>query len=395
MNILVFCQYYYPEQFLINEIAEHLVANGNQVTVVTGLPNYPSGVIDKNYRHGKKRDEMINGVRVVRCPIVARGHSKGKLLLNYFSYMFLAEGRAAKLDEQFDVVFLYQLTPIFQAYPAIKYCKTHSLKLLMYNCDLAPMSGSGIISKLGFLARPYAKFSRWAMNNCDAICVTSKSFLDYNHEVNAVPYEKMIYLPQHASEKMLELDLSAENNNISDFMFAGNIGKGAALDTVVKAVQSLDQIMLDKIRIHIVGDGSFLQELKEKVHENGLDDVFVFHGRYPMSEMPKMYKLADALLITLRKGQITIPSKLQTYMTTGKPILGSMDGSGKEMIEEAKCGVCVPAEDYVQLAEAMISYANSVEKYKECGSSGKKYFMENFTLKKYLDRLTAVLNDLV
>ena len=115
MKILVFCQYYYPEQFLITDIAEELVKRGHDVTVLTGLPNYPSGVIDQEYRNGKRREEVINGVRVIRCPIIPRGRSKLQLLLNYVSYMILAAKKSRRLKEPFDIVFLYQMTPNTQA----------------------------------------------------------------------------------------------------------------------------------------------------------------------------------------------------------------------------------------------------------------------------------------
>ena len=249
MNILIFCQYYYPEQFLINEIAESLVTMGNKVTVLTGLPNYPEGRIKEEYKYGKKRDELINGVHVIRCSIIPRGKSKIKLILNYLSYMINAT-RVSKRIGHFDVVFLYQLTPITQAFPAIKYCRRNNVKLFSYNCDLAPMSGSNDLkgNPLYFI---YTKFSKWAMNNCDYIGVTSKSFLEYNNKVNDVPYEKMEYLPQHASEIMLSMDMVAEENGIADFMFAGNIAGGTSIETIVYAVKIIKE-KKKRCKIHIV-----------------------------------------------------------------------------------------------------------------------------------------------
>ena len=103
MNILIFSQYYYPEQFLINEIAPELVKRGHRVTVVTGLPNYPSGVIEKEYRKKEKRTETVDGVNIVRCPIIPRGRGKVQLLMNYVSYMLSATWKARGIKESFDI----------------------------------------------------------------------------------------------------------------------------------------------------------------------------------------------------------------------------------------------------------------------------------------------------
>ena len=113
-----------------------------------------------------------------------------------------------------------------------------------------------------------------------------------------------------------------------------------------------------------------------------------------MSEMPTLYKLADALLITLRKGQITVPSKLQAYMTVGKPIFGAMDGSGRDVIDEAKCGICTAAEDYSKLAASMEQYIDSPESFRECGENARQYYINHFTKKRYMDRLIDILQKL-
>lgn len=389
MNILFFSQYYYPEQFLINEITTTLVKYGHKVTVVTGLPNYPSGVIEKEYKNRKKRRETIDGVDIVRCSIIPRGKNKLQLFANYFSYMFSAFREAKKLKDNYDIVVSYQLTPIFQVYPAIKYAKKNNLKLLMYNLDLAPMCGSGYGADKKLLFSWYSKFSKRIMNSCDHIAVTSESFIDYNNRVNQVPIEKMTYLPQHASDSMINMNMQSEDNGIVDFMFAGNIAGGTGLDTIVSAAKRLSKDCAFKI--HIVGDGSYLSTLKKSVQDACIEEYFVFHGRIPSSDMPQTYKLADALLITLRPGQITVPAKLQMYMTTGKPIIGSMDGSGKDIINTSGCGVCVDAGDCIALYEKMKEFILSPEHYDNCGRFGVEYYKKHFTLDAYIKGFLSVI----
>ncbi|MBQ2904488.1 MAG: glycosyltransferase family 4 protein [Clostridia bacterium] len=390
MNILFFSQYYHPEQFLINDITPEIVKRGHKVTVVTGLPNYPSGVIEKGYK--KIRHENVNGVDIIRCPIVPRGKNKIQLFINYFSFMFSAIRESKRINDDYDIVVSYQLTPIFQVYPAIRFAKRKNLKLLMYNLDLAPMSGSKFGENKAFLFSLYAKFSKWAMNNCDRIAVTSESFIEYNNRVNSVPPEKMIYLPQHAPDFLLNSEMQSEDNGIADFMFAGNIAGGTGLDTIVEAAAKLREDSV--FRIHIVGDGSYLPALKEKVLSLGLSDYFIFHGRYPAAEMPEKYKLADALLITLREGQITVPAKLQTYMTTGKPVFGAMDGSGKDIINKTGCGICADAGDSDSLCRNMKDFINNPDAYKNCGEKGLVYFKQNFTLGIFIDRFMKILSEM-
>ena len=389
MKILIFSQYYYPEQFLINEIAPELKKQGHDVTVLTGLPNYPEGKILQEYKHGKKREEIIDGVHIIRCPIIPRGKNKLSLLLNYFSFMVSASLKSRTLKGNFDVVFLYQLTPITMAYPAIRYCRRKKCRLVSYNLDLAPLSGSKVMHERSAAVNQYARFSRWAMNACDYIAVSSESFLEYNHRVNGVPYEKMEYLPQHAPEYFLEKDMHAIENGVADFMFAGNVARGTGLETLVDAAEILKKRA--KFKIHIVGSGTYLENLKCSVFEKKLEDYFVFHGRHFMDEMPQLYEKADALLITLRPGQITVPSKLQTYMTTGKPVFGAMDGSGKDVIEESGCGVCVQAGQGEKLAEKMEEYITHPERFSDCGTNGLRYFKEHYTKKQFMDHLNAIL----
>ena len=393
MRILIFCQYYYPEQFLLNEIAPELVRRGHKVTVVTGRPNYPQGVVYDGYEKGKKSRETKDGVDIIRCQIVPRGHNKVQLLLNYFSYLRLANRASKKLDGQFDVVYLYQLTPILQAYPAIKYAKRNGVKLVCYCLDLAPLSGNKTAAFLKPMHDLYKRFSRWAYLNCDFIAVTSKDFINYLHNMHSIPLDRMEYLPQHASEGLLDADLSkTEDDGIKDFMFAGNIGVGARLEYVIKAIERLKEKGI-RCRLNIVGDGTAKPKLEKMTKDLSLEDYVIFHGRVPMSEMGNIYKKADALVVTLRKEQITVPGKVQAYMATGKPILGSMNGSGKKMIEEAGCGFCANAEDEKGISDMFQDFIEHPEKYMACGENGRAFFRQNFIFSQHMDNLEKILKD--
>ena len=119
MKILVICQYYYPEPFRINEICEEMVKKGNEVTVLTGLPNYPEGKIYKGYKFLKRRKENINGVNVIRSFEIGRRKGIFFRALNYASFMISASIKAFFIKEKFDIIYVYQLSPISMVKPAI------------------------------------------------------------------------------------------------------------------------------------------------------------------------------------------------------------------------------------------------------------------------------------
>lgn len=392
MNILVFCQYYYPEPFQLNEICEELVKNGNNVTIVTGLPNYPEGKIYREYENYKTNDELINGVRVIRCKIIPRGKSKIKLLFNYLSYMFLAKRKSLKLGKEYDIVFLYQLTPITQAYPAIKYCKKYNKKLICYCLDLAPASGEDIVGKHKLLMKFYDYFSKWAYKNCNHIAVTSKMFIDYLNLHHKIAINKISYLPQHSSSEYLKVDFKKNNHNFINIVFAGNIGYGARLDILIDAVKKIVDEGVKNFFVQIIGDGSDKQRLVNMVTNYQLSSYITFINRVSKIDLIDYYKNADALFVSLRKGQITVPLKLQSYMSIGKFIIGSMDGSGRNLIKDANCGICSQAENVDELSNNIKEYLNNKIEYDKKGQNGKEYFIKNFTLKKYINDLTKILN---
>jgi glycosyltransferase involved in cell wall biosynthesis len=216
------------------------------------------------------------------------------------------------------------------------------------------------------------------------------------NDQNKVPLSKLAYLPQHSDSSMIEMDLTAESNGVADFMFAGNLGAGQNLTTIIDAATILGP--RPDYKVHFVGDGSQREMLEQMVKERNLQDNIIFHGNQKRSDMPSFYKQADVLLITLRGNNFvgnTMPGKLQMYMTTGKPILGAINGAANEVITESKCGQCVPACDHEGFARLMLDYIEHPESYVKCGYNARKYFMEHFTQDIYIDALEKELFNLI
>lgn len=387
MKILIISQYYFPEQFQINEIAPELVRRGHNVTVICGLPNYPKGVIFEGYEAPEKRMEVIDGVKVIRVSQAPRGDNKLQLLRNYWSYIQTSRKKVHELDGDFDVVLGYQLSPITSMYAALEYKKLYRIPVLLYTLDIWPVSAEGILkSKKNPIYPIVACISKKIYQAADRILVTSRPFIDYLHKVNVISIDRMRYLPQHASAEMLYMDLTTDNNNIADFLFAGNFGNGQHLDVIVNAAAILGT-RSDYV-VHMVGDGSMRQTLEQMVKEKKLQNNFIFYGYQIHQDMPQFYKKADVLLITLRGDNEvgnTMPGKLQMYMTTGKPILGAINGAANDVIQEANCGRCVNAGDYEGLAQLMRDYIEQPERYNEFGNNARQYFKSHFTIKKYMD----------
>lgn len=393
MKVLVVCQYYWPEQFLINEIAPELVKRGHEVTVLTGLPNYPEGIVPEEYKHGK-RDEMIDGVHVIRCDEHGRGKGKKDLVLNYLSYMRSASKKAKHLDK-FDLVLAYQLSPVTMLAPAVAYKKKNHVPVLVYCLDIWPESAQAYLGT-GKLYSLVAKYSKRLYQKCDEIAVTSEPFINYMEKVNGIDRKKMVYIPQHCNGEMLEMDLTAEDNGIADFMFAGNLGKGQKMETIIKAAARLKD--RKDFVVHMVGDGSMRESLKQLSKELGVEDKVVFHGKQKRTDMAAWYKKADALLITLRGNNFvgnTMPGKLQTYMTTGKPIFGAINGAAQKVITDAQCGSCVNAEDDEGLARLMLQFIEHPDWHDACGNNARTYFKMHFTMDVFMDRLEAEMRKLV
>ena len=407
MRVLIVTQYFYPEQFQINEIAPELVKRGHDVTVLCGVPNYPKGVVYSGYvtkqerLKAEKEYQQQTGVKVIHCNQIPRGNNPLQLILNYFSFVrnskTVIQKMVAAEEAKYDIVLGYQLSPITSMYAALEYKKLTGVPVVYYTLDLWPVSAqSQIHDTKNPLYKLVTRMSRHLYAGADKILVTSRPFIDYLHEVNNIPFDRMAYLPQHAGEEMLDMDLNAAENGIADFMFAGNIGAGQRIDVIIAAARILGP--RPDYKIHIVGDGSKRMELEAEVVAEGLQDNVVFYGNQKRADMPSFYKKADALLITLRGNNEvgnTMPGKMQMYMTAGKPVLGAINGAANEVINESRCGSCVKAGDAEGLAVIMKDFIEHPESYKDCGKNARAYFKNHFTLDHFMNGLERELNSLV
>lgn len=396
MKILIISQRFYPEDFRINDISVSLKKRGHQVTVLTGLPNYPTGIIPPEYRKRNKRTQLIDGVKVIRTWEIGRKKGVIGLACNYFSLALSSSFYALFSQQPYDLIYVYQTSPVFSLLPAWIIKKRFKIPIFLYCCDLWPESLKAYgIKERNILFRFMKHFSGWLYKQSDCIAVTSLPFMDYLNQVHHINSIQMCYMPQHAESLYLTMDLVSEKNDTVHFLFTGNIGKVQDIPCIIRAATRISPTL--DFLIHIVGDGSALEECKEMVQKLQIQERFIFHGRYPVTEMPKFYKIADACLLTLTGDSLigmTIPSKLQGYMAAGKPVIASINGASRKIIEASKCGVCVNAGDDLALSKAMEDFIINRSNYEECGKNGRNYFQDNFTLDIFMDNLTKMLMNL-
>ena len=410
MRILIVCQHYYPENLQITPIAEQLAADGFGVTVLAGLPNYPLGIVPEEYKKGH-RDEWINGVHVLRCFEIGRRKGIFWLAANYMSFTLSSLYKAGRLKADYDLVFIYQLSPILMALPGLKYAGKHKIPVLLYCCDQWPESLKVYIkSEKNLLFRIMKRVSRYVYASADRVLCQSSSFVDYLVQTHGLDRNKLEYLPAFADESYLKEDFTPADDTV-DFVFMGNLGYAQDLLSVIEAVRILrdewnaaeeneqkdsrkesGESAVPPFLVHFIGDGSCLDKMKEAVGENGLGNIVRFYGRRPVEEMPEFYRMADACLLSLtaenRIGH-TLPAKLQGYMAAGKPVIGMIDGSAMQVIKESGCGVCVPAGDAEGLAGAMKDFIVNPRKYAGCGEAGREYFRKNFRREIFMESLKA------
>ena len=394
MKLLVVCQHFYPENFRINDICYELVKRGHDVTVLTGLPNYPEGKVLKEYKFFKNRNQVINGVKIKRCTLVGRGKSTLMMMINYMWFAIFASIKAIFMKKDFDLVYVYQLSPITMTWPAIVVKKMKHIPLIIHVLDQWPVSiTTGGISKTSL---PYKILTRWskkAYSKANLITCSSKSFKNYF--INELGLNKELgftYLPSYAESDYL--DVGREKNDTFDLVFAGNIGPAQSVETIIEAANLLKNER--KIKFHIVGDGLSLAKCKELANSYKLDNV-TFYGYHPVTDMPKYYKIADAFLITMVDNEVvnsTLPAKVQSYMMAGKPIIGAISGEVADVINDANCGLCCKSLDYKTLSK-LIKMARISKKLDEWGNNAYKYYENHFEKNKCLDDLEKVLNDTI
>jgi len=405
LRILIVSQYFWPENFRITDLATALSDKGHEVTVLTGMPNYPTGKLYEGYSWWKKRRESMRGISIVRVPLFVRRESRSwQLVLNYFSFVLSACLFAPWLlrKKQFDVVFTYEPSPVTVAIPAIMMARLKKTPMFFWVQDLWPetLAATGAIKSPKILSM-VGRMVKSIYQGCDFILVQSKSFIEPVIAVGA-EIEKIKYFPNWAESLYQPIQL---NSNASEreevpkdgfvVMFAGNLGAAQSLDTIIIAAEKLKE---ENIHWLFLGDGRRRIWLQEVIAEKQLNKVHLLGSR-PMDTMPAYFSLADVMLVTLKDDPViatTIPGKMQSYLACGKPIIGALNGAGSEVINESGSGYSVESGDVKGLSEVILSMSQLTdEERNEMGHAARQYYEQNFDREMLICQLEAWMEEAV
>ena len=406
MKILIVTQYFWPENFRINDLVLGLKERGHEVRVLTGMPNYPGGQIFTGYSLFKPFKEIYeDDIPVFRLPLIPRGNgTRLRLIFNYLSFVISGclLGPLRRLGPV-DLIFIYEPSPITVCLPALLLKKLKSAPVMFWMQDLWPesLSATGAVRSEKIL-KMVDMLVRFIYKGCDRILVQSRAFFQPIKRQGG-DSSRSLYFPNSAEELyqpvILEKDAPERALMPKGFCvtFAGNIGAAQDFGTILNAAE----ILKDHREINwvIIGDGRMFPWVKSQIIERNLMQTVHLLGRYPVEAMPRFFALSDALLVTLKKEPIfslTIPSKIQSYLACAKPIIAALDGEGARIIKEADAGLTCPAENPEALAKAVLTLYNMpLSERQTMGMCGRTYFNSHFEHKMLLDRLEIWMEELI
>lgn len=377
------------------------MALGYEVDVLTGMPNYPAGKIFNGYEGAYLKKDIYEGISILRVPIFLRGSGSNiALAINYLSFVLSASFFGyRRLKKKYDAVLCYGTSPIVQAIPAILLAKKNISPLILNVQDLWPES----VAATGRIHSPLviwalSKIVSWIYKCSDFMLVQSEAFREPILRVR--PDANIIYWPNSVDPSFYQGEEVALPSSLVELFspgkfiitFAGNIGSAQSIATIVEAAQLLkDQ---DHIKIVLLGDGSKRAWALHESKERNLSNLYL-PGAFPERLMPSIYRKSSCLLVSLSNKHIfslTIPNKIQGYLAQGRPIIGSLNGIGAKVIEDAGVGLIASAENPQLLAQKILEMSkksmNDLETY---GRNGKAYFMNHFEHDRLMGQLDVIL----
>lgn len=404
MHIVVVSQYFWPENFKINDLVSEMIKRGNKVTVLTGLPNYPHGKIFSKYKEDPEKFSNYMGAKVIRVPMISRGKGWLSLLLNYVTFFISASivGSQKLRGINFDVIFVYEPSPITVALPAIVLKKRFNKPIVLWVLDLWPDTLNAVnVVQSKMILNFVGKLVKFIYKYCDLILAQSTSFVPKIKEY--VEYEANIQYFPSWSESFSSLpntDMAPEvpiQDKSFNIMFAGNIGDAQDFSSILSAAELLKSNK--KIRWLVVGSGRMYSWVNSEIERRDLQDCVLMFGQYPLDRMPSFFQHADALLVSLKNDPVfsaTIPGKVQTYLASGVPILAMLNGEGARIISESGCGIVCKAGDYECLSNTAykLSITTKEERIK-MGEKGIKLSKTEFDRDKLMDHLEGWMTELI
>lgn len=396
LDVLIISQYFWPENFRINDLVAGLTGRGHHVTVLTGLPNYPTGNFFDGYGLNGPWRERHFGAEIVRVALLSRGRGKGlRLFLNYLSFVATGIwGALFRLRGSFDAIFVFEPSPITVAIPAIVARRRFRAPILLWVLDLWPesLSATGAV-RSALVLRVVRRVVNWIYGNCARVLVQSQAFIPRLR--GCVDASRIRYFPNWVEAELLNREGGQEDVELPALpegfrvVYAGNIGSAQGFGAILDAVELLRS--RPDIKWIIVGDGREAEWLRDEVGRRRMGSHVYMLGQYPLRSMPRLFAAADALLVSLRSDPLfalTIPGKLQSYLASGRPVLAMLDGEGARIVQEGNAGLACSAGDAEGLARNVLALASMrPDQREQMGENGRRYCAAHFDREVLFDRI--------
>ena len=393
MKILIISQYFWPENFRINEVVKFFTSSGYEVEVLTGEPNYPGGEIYKNYLSEPDKYKEYFGAKVYRLNAIPRKRgSKLDLFINYSSFLYKSIYFSLRKlrKKNYDIIFTFGTSPVTTSITSIILSKFTGSKTAIWVLDLWPDIVFELnIIKNKFLKKKFSNLMESIYRKTDLILAQSFKFKQnisekiHNDDKVKVLYQWPEVLENIGEDRNSEINFEQKDLNI---VFTGNIGTAQNFEHVIKVANACENL---NVKWHIIGTG---RDLNNIVSLSRISKKILFYGLRDKSEMLNFLNKADVLLISLREGNAinsTIPGKLQTYLLANKPILGSISGEAAKIISENKIGLVSNPGDEKFISNIKTFYELKTQKKLQVNTSE---LIKLFDKDKILNQLN---NDLV
>ncbi|KGJ94233.1 glycosyltransferase family 4 protein [Thalassotalea sp. ND16A] len=371
-RILIVSEYFYPEEFKINDVVIDLVDKGYEVDVITTNPTYPFGKVFDGRKNTWFSKDKYFGADIYRVKAVT-GYktSTFKKLLKYFNFMVLASIFCLKHHKRYDAVLGYDVGALTGMLPAALLKKFFGKKVTLWVQDIWPDSVYAFgFKKSRLLTFCLDNFVKFVYRHSSNFAISCPGFEDKVNKYCSSKKE-IRFVPNWAESTEKDGDefqfLNSNTDKVVQFTFAGNIGKFQNLENVIIGFSLLPSELVERAQLNIIGDGSNLVNLQKLVERKSIDNV-IFHGRKPSTAMPSYYKGSDVLIISLIDEPIfslTIPSKFQTYLAAGKPIFSIMEGEVSELVIANQLGLIASPAQVDAISEQFANFIKMEEETKK------------------------------
>ena len=387
MNILVLAPYYWPDggaasnQFTL--LSEAIVELGHQVTVIAGVPHYPSGRVPEEYRSFRVQRDHHHGVNIVRVPLPSINRSRMFLRLVQFVAYQLGSALVGR-TLTYDLLLMYG--PSLEIWLPFFVLGVRRKVPIVYSVhDVYPEVGVRLgVFRNRFVISLVSRLENYCLQHANKIRILSKSFKE-SLMARGVAAEKMSLIYDWVATGVIKPmpranPFTRQHDLEGKFvvLFTGNLGYVQGLESIVEAASRLKY--KPDIQFVFVGHGAARKSLMEMVADMNLDNVR-FIGWQPAEKMPEIYASADISLVSLRKGMAfdALPSKTFAIMASGRPLVASLDpGSDAwDLIERTQSGIPVPAGEPDALVDAIMWLKQDPSKSEQFALNGREYVLSH------------------